>query len=204
MMNSCQLCEDCPFVQQTKEVFHEIHVTVETDNEQAFYALCAENNIKAVTIVDFRSEHDRMKHIMTSQRLKGTDEDALIELERIKSVFANLNILREKIETNLNADRDYSEGYFESHLDFEVEDVDQFKSILPQIGGIRLSQNTRKIGNKLLATVRDYKTTPELFIKKMEKIRDKFEDFGYKTEKLIIEYCYLDTYEDQDSGWKIY
>lgn len=203
---TCANCEDCPFAEETKRVFHEIHVTVETDQVEHFFSVCKEHKIKAVVIVDHRSETETMTHIMTSQKLEGSDADALKELDRIKKVFSehNFEISREKIETNLNADRDYSKGYFESHLQFEVEDLSVFKRIISRIGGIRLSKNDGK-KNTVLATVRSYTTDrPESFKEHIEHIRSRFYDYGYAAEKLIIEFCWLDTNIQQDAGWKIY
>lgn len=202
---TCTACEDCPFVEETNRIFHEIHVTVKTDGVEQFFSVCQEHKIKAVVITDFRSEDEFMTHVMTSQKLEGSDTDALKELGRIKEVFSkhNFEIIREKIETNLNADRDYDKGYFESHLQFEVEDLSAFKRIISRIGGIRLSKNDGK-KNTILATVRSYTGDPYLFKKQMEAIKSKFYDYGYATEKLIIEFCWLDTNIQQDADWKSY
>ena len=197
----CYNCPDCSFFSSPQFEVHEIHVTVRTDDPEAFFKICEEHDIKAIVIEDFRGNYEIMTHIMTSQKVKGSEEDARKELKRITDVLSDFHIIREKIETNLLIKRDYSKGYFESHLEFDVQDMSWFRQVLQILDeGIMISRNKKK-NSIVMATIREHNSSPEKFQRRLSRVIDKFLAHGYKSKKVITEYCYLDTNLNMDKGW---
>lgn len=200
---TCAACEDCPFDQTQQKEFHEVHVTVETNDSDRFFSVCEQNGIKAIVIEDLRKDGKTVSHLMTSQKIQGSEDEALKELHRIKNVLTknNFGVIREKIETNPLIQRDYSIGYFETHLEFDVFDMKLFIELLGVLNlGILISTNQKK-KNVTMATVREHNTNPTRFEQKVAKIVYKLAAYDYNPKRIITEYCYLDTNLAMDKGW---
>lgn len=208
-MSHCSDCDFCPFEQTfVDEAWHEIHVTVETEDVASFKRLCEEHRIKPVLI----QMPGDIQHPMTSQVLRGSDSDALTELYRICSIFqrAGLKVIRRKIECSVipgQNTRDWKLGYFESHLAFKIKTGDEgfLREAARQIGGVRVSKNAFKREEgaiTLMVTRRQSNTDPTNFRAEMEQFRKKFAALGFEAQRLIVEFCWMDDNLPLDNGWR--
>ena len=207
---TCAGCHDCPFVNGEGAVdHHEIHITVETRNVALFKVLCEDAGVKPIVIEFQTSLQDTDTHVMTSYQMKGTDEAAMAKAKEIAKWLAatGFKVIRTKIEPTIRGDRDYSKGYFESHLAFRLQTHQQqalgriLKKASPTA---RLSRNAfKKDGDSivLMATVRHRDCTPAAFKAEMERVVKYMADYCFPSERLIIEYCWYDSAESVDNAW---
>lgn len=208
------MCEDCPFdVLRDPTGIHEIHITVRaTPND--FRDICDANQIKSVLIEFQRTDGDTESHVMTSQRVKGSREDAMYEMDRIMSVFrdAGVPVIRRKIESG--GDRINGEpGYFETHMAFDVDSnrisEPMFRRMLSAIPyDLRVSRNAFKRIDETrqtwMVTYRGSHATRADFMTDLADIERKLHDvYGMIPEKTIVEFAWLDDNIDLDTSWLI-
>lgn len=207
---TCAGCQDCPFVNGGGAVgHHEIHITVETARVGRFIAACEEVGINPIVIEFQTNLQDTDTHVMTSYQMKGTDDEAGIKADEISEYLRDcgFKVIRTKIETTIRGDRDYTKGYFESHLAFRLQTHQQqaLGRILNKASPTaRLSRNAfKKDGDSivLMATVRHRDCTPAAFKAEMERVVKYMADYCFPSERLIIEYCWYDSAESVDNGW---
>ncbi len=188
---------------------HEIHITVETDRVGRFVAACEEVDVKPIVIAFQTELRETATHVMTSYQMKGTDDEAGMKADEISEYLRDcgFKVIRTKIETTIRGDRDYTKGYFESHLQFRIHEHQRsslgriLKEAAPTA---RLSRNAfKKEGNSivLMATIRDRGITPAAFKAEMERVRAYLERFCFPSGRLIIEYCWYDSNEGVDIAW---
>lgn len=214
VLDTCSNCDQCIFDidtphEQPKNI-HEVHITVLTRDPIKFRDMCIQNNIKPI-LIEFQTTDGMVEtHVMTSQRVVGTSEDALREVSRIKSVLEpTFRVIRTKIETSIfNTEMidQNTDGYFECHLAFNIKPYQDLYAAARKIGGVRVSRNAFKSDGDLrtyMVTVRKYGISAVDFSDQMDIVRSKFQQFGFETDKMIIEFCWKDSYEDLDSNWKI-
>lgn len=210
MITDCANCDQCKFDQVSIPNYHEIHVTVETDDVNKFVNICNRFSIKPI-VIEFQKDLVATKtHVMTSQPVNGNDDDALDEMMRICNVLnsSDFRVVRRKIEVSIfNQRDDYSQGYFESHLSFKIklEDKPKLEKVASKIGDIRISRNALKVVDNyatIMATKRVYNTNSDSFYQQMLDIQKQFEYNGFKSDKLILEFCWFDDATSLDNEWK--
>lgn len=205
MINECMNCDGCSMVGGGLKNHYEIHVTVETDNVQNFIDICNINNIKPI-VIEFQNKlKDVETHVMTSNRVIGNDEDALIESQRIVDILKNyFKIVRVKMESSIFTKRDdYSKGYFECHLPVNVEtykEYNELNNICKKDGDMHLSNNAFK-KDVYMVTIRKFNSNPEEFNSVINNKQSLLNINKFNVGKIIVEYCFYDTNLNKDNTW---
>lgn len=208
---TCVGCPDCPFVHDSGAVdFHEIHITVATNDVAAFQDVCKANGIKPI-VIQFQTDLPAGTdvHVMTSAQFKGTDYDALAYARSLEDILeaAGFTCIRLKIETTPNGDRAWEEGYFESHLQFKITQAQwvALDRVLKSANkDVRLSRNPFKAEGErltLMATLRGHRTNPGVFRTDVLQVKNHAERMGFPSDRMIVEFCWFDSDLSIDSHW---
>jgi len=202
-MIDCQLCETCPFVEGQKELYYEIHITVEySDN---FVTDCYELGLKPI-IIDMGDNIP--PHSMTSSSIKGGSDDmiyatALNQADLFKS--KGYIVTRIKIETvpwhpkALNRNNDQ---YFETHFAIKFPYNSERLKLWSANLGLHYSRNKLKRDNYLvqMLTYRTYENL-EKYEKNVNRIKKLLTEDGFEIDKVINEFALYDTNIELDDLW---
>jgi len=210
-MTDCTGCSDCQFDgRDIPSDFHEIHITVQTDDPEKFRRVCEQHQIKPILIA-YQTKRDSraLSDVMTSQKFQGTCSEALEETTRIAELLARegFSIVRKKIETTpTNPVIQNGGGYFEAHLGIKVphRDTARFNFITACFPELHRSRNAFKVEGStktIMLTLRDYETTHDVFRRKVELFQSEFQDAAFDVDRLIIEYCWFDDKVEHDNAW---
>lgn len=205
---NCAGCADCPFISGAvvEEGLHEIHITIETSELETFKQLMRQHGVKVILIDNGTSAMQPM----TSVRFRGTDSACLAESNRLSELLetAGLRVTRIKIECAPTGPRDWSKGYFESHLAFKIHSHQRtaLGRVLARVAPeARLSSNDFKREENgvstVMSTIRARSTTPEDFGLRMRDIQSKLTRECWNSDRLIVEFCWHDTNEIMDREW---
>lgn len=211
-------CVDCPFDvrNSNKELFYEIHITVEQGNLSKFKEDCSELGVKPILLDLYIDNHKPIKDLMTSSKHKADDTSIIIEAEKIADALKErgYNIVRVKIETvpwhpsapsrdNLKF---FAKGqYFESHLaiKYHSEDYDKLVGIVDKLD-LHLSKNILKTEGEIktiMATMRWYDGVIEDFRNTLSECKTLIEFNNFDVEKEIIEFTLFDSRIEHDELW---
>lgn len=195
---------------------YEIHITVETDDEDTFVSVCNNNGIKPIVIEYETFDKTQVMHdVMTSQHVTGFYQDAWAEINRIVDVLDenDMKPKRIKIETTPFNPMVKSciSGYFESHLAIQVpvERETDFRilsdSFVFEDGNkMHASKNAFKKGkttNTIMITHRRYHQDYDAFLHEVHEGRDVFINAGFDVDRVIVEYCVYDNNVFHDDAW---
>lgn len=200
----------------------EIHVTVDAlmdeKSIEVFKQTCAEIKVKPIIIDLEKDGQVIMKDAMTSSVHFGDNTSAIKAANSIGNHFKinGYDVLRVKIETvpwhpaapsindvNFKMPED---SYFESHL--RVITTKENKRILESIANkfnAHVSRNFfKKINDAeyiIMVTLRDYKSSSEVFIERVEKLKSVLKDAAFAVDKTEIEFAVYDTNIEHDIEW---
>src|SRR5690349_15733041 len=118
-MSTCANCESCKFTGDVKDIYYEIHITVNYNPK--FVDFCKSFGIKVVHI---EMGDNIPTQLMTSHSIKDNHigDGIITVMKEMSQMFKNndFEVIREKIETvPWHPDID-CENYFESHLAYET------------------------------------------------------------------------------------
>jgi hypothetical protein len=203
---------------------YEIHVTIDSMVHSVpgllheFKTICQNNNLKSIIIELEKNGETLMSDVMTSSVHYGDNNSAINAANEIANHFKinGYDVLRVKIETvpwhpaapSVN-DVNFSmpeNGYFESHL--RIVTTKQMKPILEKIAkqfNAHLSRNFFKKLNDneyiIMMTLRDYKSASEVFIGKVNKLKEVLTNAAFAVDKTEIEFAVYDSNVDHDLEW---
>ncbi len=205
---------------------YEIHVTVESADKKQFIQVCNSLNVKPIFLaLQNRSGETKLHDVMTSSVHIGSDQSALLELERIAGglTVMGLNVVRRKIETVpwhpaapsvVNGVFNMPAGcYFESHLNVIIKaespaEFDRKRKDLKGVAeqhGAHLSKNVFKEFSPteftLMMTLRSYVVQRETFETRRDALHQTLQSLGFEVEKVITEFAVYDSKNDHDSAW---
>lgn len=209
----CAGCSDCAFDGRALPIdYHEIHITVSACDGEAFVKTCAALDIKAIVVAYTPHEGgSTLTDPMTSQRFRGTQEEALAEADRIWLALDEEGFapIRTKIETTPNNPVwQEGTGYFESHIGVRLK-RERLEALRTAAGALNAHVSNNAFKNHgeevtQMVTVRAdaRETTPDRFKHHMLWMNGMFDSMeGLDAEKLIVEYCWHDTNRKHDSQW---
>ena len=201
---------------------YEIHITVsnpEGIDIDTYKKDCATIGVKPILLaLQDKKGAKIMSDVMTSSRIYGTNNDALVEMKRISNELSNMgyNVIREKIEASYwhqkapfreDGDTKMPQGcYFECHLNIEcTEDRMPELSDIALKNDCHLSSNVFKMFDDgsftIMMTYRNYNDVYEDFKEKLEIIKADLFAKRFKVEKEIAEFSIYDTNLSHDSKW---
>jgi hypothetical protein len=189
----------------------EIHLTVETDDISKFRYDCSMVGVKPL-LIELQNLSERktlQKDVMTAKSFKGGDWKK--ELRDMAESFKTLGyeVLREKVEVNpytFSIDRVSGSTYYESHVRI-VANNDNILTLatLCRVHGFHISKNAFKVIDPdnyyMMATLRMYDTTLDMFIKRLDKFKFWLKSDGYKYDKVEIECAVYDSNVKHDKIW---
>jgi hypothetical protein len=205
----------------TAEFFghHEFHVTANpnTTDPDYFKYVCGHTGVKAHVIYNELPGGGEVVDLLTGSTLRGTTSQAYRKLGFVAGSLqaSGIDVVREKIETvpehplaPTSLDVETTEGgYFEAH--FTIPDFDGLheRRLLRYRGeAFYLSTTDSKRANGLLfATMRDYHTTAEEFVARINAIYEAIapqlinEPFDFK--KPVVEFALFDSNPNHDIDW---
>jgi hypothetical protein len=165
--------------------------------------MCSAWGIKGIVIENLSPSGEVSVDVMTSSVVKTTYLDAFNEMNEIASELTALDfdVIRRKIETvSWNfPDNPDQKGYFETHIEFDVADIDHFSVLVRQLGGY-VSRNANKPG-KAIATLRRNARSWFLYGYDLGPFVDGIESAGYVANKTLNEYCPYDDNPTHDDSW---
>lgn len=198
---------------------YEIHVTVLTDDVEAFKDTCRMLGVKPIVIdlTDMQG-NSIMRDVMTSSKHKGDDASALLEVLRISYSLkvAGFNVIREKVESapwhpaaprrgQPAAPMEHGQ-YFECHFAVRTtpDRMDEL-SVLAKRTDCHRSRNMFKTFPDgevvVMMTKRVYDGTAEDFEESVRAIEKLLAENDFKTEKVEIEFSLMDTKVTHDAAW---
>ncbi len=193
---------------------HEIHLTVENADVDAFKAACAEIGCKPVLIAMQDERGGTFHQLMTSRTVRGTQEQVLAQsiTDHGCLTLRGFLVSRIKIETTLtnpDVERWKNLGYFESHIEILIpkEELISVKSTLATIDTrLRISNNAFKVHDHKVSyfvtlRVSDPDCTPKLFAYEVDDTVE-FLSFYYEIGKVRSEFAWFDSNLDLDREWK--
>lgn len=215
---TCAGCADCAMEaadRQSQQMPYEIHVTVGAVEAERFRAVCHDIGVKPILIATPSGDGEE-RDMMTSSTVKGGDDAALDEMNRIALALDNagLKVLRRKVETawwhpeaptEENGRQLGASQYFECHLAIEVlpSEVRWLRTIASTLGA-HLSRNAFKVGaagEVRMATLRAHSGTSREFRERVSKTREAFVAAGFVPEREIVEFAWFDDHLAHDAPW---
>jgi hypothetical protein len=199
METSCANCESCKFTEPLKDIYYEIHVTV--DYDPGFVDYCKSKDIKTVHI---DMGEGIPAHLMISHTVKQYEgfnvEDYAygMALDFIDQAF---KVQRVKVETvPWHPEAATGKNYFESHLAVPYYG-DKYNKLYHELG-LHKSRNLMKKGEQVVQMLTYRQRTQFLTFKKtIESIKQRLEQEGIPVKKTIIEYALFDSNEELDKQW---
>lgn len=201
------MCDDCVLA-SSRDIIYEIHITVDVSPDDSetvarFKEVCAKIGTKGIVIENLSPSGNIYYDVMTSGVVKTSFDVAKEEMMSQASLLESMgfDVIRRKIETvswnyPLNPE---VKGYFESHNEFDVEDYDDFSSIVRNLGGYA-SRNVSKPG-VAIGTIRRKSKSWWLFGDELGPFINGLSNNGYVAKKTINEYCPFDDNEKHDDTW---
>lgn len=216
-------CQNCAFEVKnlqpplTKDLFFEVHITVDEGRLEEFKTDCLLIGVKPILLDLYTNEGDVIKDLMTSSVHKCETDEIFREAEKIVTVFKNrgYNVSRVKIETvpwhpdapSVKNPRAFNVGqYFESHLAIKCKesDIEKLQKIT-RINRLHLSKNVFKKNDgeiiTIMATLRWYYGVIEDFKEKLSEMKALIQAAGFEIEKEIVEFTWFDSKIDHDNIW---
>lgn len=198
---SCNLCSDCPFVvSSNQKIYYEAHVTVKAEHAgfaERFELACDIAKTKGLCIENFhlKSNSYQTEWITCSKYQHQSEADFFSVLDSVSDVFLSHGflILRQKIETVPWNVLPAENGYFETHIDVDVESMDFLKH-----SGFMLSRNVGS--DKSILTFRRHMND---YQKYLLELNSKVEELSNKihVKKQITEYACYDSNVLLDKEW---
>lgn len=200
-MNSCFLCDKCPFEQSNGSEYQEIHVTVDIDKKYMndFKMLCHTYNGKSVTI-DLNLPTDEIQ-TMTAISFKGSRNEAYSKAMKFSQKASSFcEVTRIKLECSIfDENSNFNDGYFEGHFAVDIEEEMVYKlREVAKLNDSHTSKNAFKT-NVYMITHR-YKGNIESFIDNMRNIKEAISS-NFNVIKEIKEFCYYDSNVSLDYNW---
>lgn len=199
-----------------RDLPHEIHITVSTDDLEKFKKTCKDLKVKPI-ILDLQYCNSMMKQdVMTSSVIVCKSSEIFDEVDRIVNGLKSSGfcVVREKVESIPNHPLAFiSDGYlpldcyWEAHLAIKMKE-DQ-KPALEDICNAfetHLSRNVFKGKDSdgfftIMATMRRYTGTPESFGEDLDVFKKNLTEAGFNWEKNILELSIYDTKVSHDMAW---
>jgi hypothetical protein len=197
---------------------YEIHVTVRTDDVDAFKQTCQTIGVKPIVIdLTDMMGNSIMRDVMTSSKHKGTDESVMAEVKRITQGLAEagLVVVREKVESapwhplapSVTNPRPMQDGqYFECHFAVRTtpDRMDELSVLARQCDCHRSRNVFKKFDDGevvVMMTKRTYAGTAEEFTASVRSIERLLNENRFPTEKVEIEFSIHDTKVKHDAAW---
>lgn len=209
MLDRCANCTDCPFELDAVSTNHyEIHLNVDTELPIDFVNICNMNGIKCVLIALQVDNIESDYHLMTSQRVVGTWNDMVAELDRINAIFDeyDFKVIRTKVETSPHC-IGHEPLYFEGHFAVKVlkDDIPKLRDFA--VGkDVHVSTNAFKVEqglNTIMLTKRLYHDNTALFLSTLKMLRQRILELDFIDEapRVIAEACIIDSNISLDDRW---
>lgn len=194
----CQNCTDCKFTEGQKEIWYEIHITV--DYNQRFIDYCKGREIKVVHI---ELGEEIPTQLMTSHSVKEDPNKGILDVmgDMVKDFQQRgFNVIREKIETVPWHPMANGTNYFESHLAYHTS----LPETLAKNLHLHKSRNLMKTktGTVQMYTLRKHSLNAHSFKEHVDHTVDVIRQHTQlEPDKIIIEYALYDSNEKLDHKW---
>ncbi len=183
----------------------ELHITVETADIDMFKYVCGVLEVKPI-IIETEKEGVFAKQVMTSSKYEMDTYVDILDLLTGTLRFADLKILRQKVEIKPESTKHPDFIYYESHLRLKLsKDFD--KGIIKQLCSdfwFHMSRNLFKSDENFdyqMITYRDKLIDYEDFVRVIGDMYDRLGRLGIQCDKVEIEECIFDSNESVDKNW---
>jgi hypothetical protein len=208
---TCAGCNDCTF--QDQDVLpnhHEIHITVNPEDNLVFAEVCQKLGIKSILVHTEGVSGVIRDEAMTSHKFRGTYDEARAEIDRLERLLHQERIVpaRIKIETSPSdaARTGYPDGYWEAHLELTVptHQAEGLRQYIHADPTQYLSRNPSKgtlTHMGFMVTERGYDMDRAQFMAAVHRRYQILVSQGLDIGRKMIEYCWYYSNPEYDSEW---
>lgn len=186
---------------------YEIHITVE--NNGLFEEDCKRIGVKPIIIETENKDVRKDKQVMTSSKHSGFGAEwySMAAIKTLGLMEMGYKIVRVKVEIQPDPQININHVYYESHIRLRLPKhfgkIEKLKEFCLSAGW-HWSKNLFKKSEQFdyqMMTFRYHSKNLDEFSNRISRMKDKLTEDGVDYDKVEIEECILDTFEQRDKEW---